>query len=68
VGRTARLGAGSTLTIAIDEDNPPVPGATLPVIRARRLIGTFGTITPPAGYTAVPVYTASGVSVQLGQA
>lgn len=68
VGRTARLDPGSTLTIKIDQDNPPASGAKLPVIRARRLLGTFGVITPPAGYTAVPVYTPSGVLVQLSQA
>ena len=75
-GRTAdRALAKARMRLPVSESpvklpmSPPAPGRTLPVIHGRRLRGEFGTITVDSGdgkrYQAVPVYTATGLSVRL---
>ncbi|NGO06337.1 phosphatase PAP2 family protein [Streptomyces sp. HC44] len=64
VARRVVLGPGSTLVIRLDDERPPAPGATVPVINARVLQGGFGRITVD-GYDAEPVFTARGLSVRL---
>jgi len=65
VAGTITLIPGSTLTIEFDGASPPPSGSTLPVIRARRVAGTFSTIIAPAGYTAIPIYTPASVLIRL---
>jgi autotransporter-associated beta strand protein len=66
VRQPAVLAKGSVLEIHLDPARTPKAGDTLPVIETRRLQGTFTTITVDApGLTAVPVYTATGLSVRL---
>jgi autotransporter-associated beta strand protein len=58
------LGPGSVLAIQFGGAQPPAAGTVLPVIRTRRLRGTFGAITIGIpGYAAEPIYSASGLSV-----
>jgi autotransporter-associated beta strand protein len=64
VGRSAVLGAGSALRIRLDPQRMPAPGTVLRVIDARRLNGTFGTVTVQGG-AAETIYTADGLSVRL---
>jgi autotransporter-associated beta strand protein len=60
---TATLGRGSVLELRLDAARP---GQVVPVLRARRLTGRFGSVVVDlAGYRAVAVYTARGVSVRL---
>ncbi|MEN3308402.1 MAG: hypothetical protein V7603_4604 [Micromonosporaceae bacterium] len=64
-GRSVVLGRDSVLDIDLDPARVPV-GRVLPVIRTRRLLGSFGDIrVGVAGYGAVPVHTAGGLSVRL---
>jgi len=60
------LAKGSVLAIHLDAAHAPKAGDVLPVIETRRLQGTFDTITVDAqGLKAIPVYTATGLSVLL---
>jgi autotransporter-associated beta strand protein len=64
--RTVTIDEASTLEIRLHVERAPAAGDSLPVIRGRRLRGEFGTIKVDVeGYTAVPEYTAGGMSVRL---
>jgi autotransporter-associated beta strand protein len=66
VGRSATLGRDSVLEIHLAANRAPVVGHPLPVIRSCGLRGRFGAITVNVeGYRAVPIYTATGLSVRL---
>jgi autotransporter-associated beta strand protein len=66
VSRSVALGRGSVLAISLDGDRPPALGRPIPVLRTGRLSGTFGGVTVDAeGYEAVPMYSATGMSVRL---
>lgn len=41
--------------------------AVVPVLSARRVRGTFASVSAPGGYEAVPVYDRDGVAVQLSK-
>ncbi|WP_328767401.1 phosphatase PAP2 family protein [Streptomyces sp. NBC_00286] len=64
VTRRVLLERDSTLVIRLDEQRPPKPGTTIPVIDTRVLRGRFGRIVVD-GYAAEPVFTARGLSVRL---
>jgi autotransporter-associated beta strand protein len=66
VAGPAAISQDSTLEIRLDAVGAPRPGEVVPVIRAGRLRGRFGTVTVHAeGITAVPLYSAHGLSVRL---
>jgi autotransporter-associated beta strand protein len=69
VRQPAVLAKGSVLAIHLDAAQAPKAGDTVPVLEARKLQGSFGTITvDAAGLKAVPVYTASGLSIRFDHA
>ncbi|MGW5478675.1 phosphatase PAP2 family protein [Streptomyces sp. NPDC004008] len=66
VERRVVLDRGSVLSLRLDEERPPAPGAMIPVIATRSLRGQFGRVTVASDrYRAVPVYTAQGLAVRL---
>lgn len=64
VTRRVLLDRDSTLVIRLDDQRPPEPGTTIPVIDARVLRGRFSRIVVD-GHDAAPVFTARGLSVRL---
>ncbi|MFE9650956.1 phosphatase PAP2 family protein [Streptomyces sp. NPDC006365] len=64
VTRRVLLDRDSTLVIRLDDQRPPEPGTTIPVIDAPVLRGRFSRITVD-GHDAEPVFTARGLSVRL---
>lgn len=64
VPRRVLLDRDSTLVVRLDDQRPPKPGTTIPVIDARVLRGRFSRITVD-GHHAEPVFTARGLSVRL---
>jgi autotransporter-associated beta strand protein len=64
VGRSAVLGAGSALEIRLDPQHAPALGKLVRVIDARRLSGTYGTVTVE-GRPAETIYAPDGLSIRL---
>ncbi|GAA2659226.1 phosphatase PAP2 family protein [Streptomyces vastus] len=64
VTRRVLLDRDSTLVIRLEDQRPPAPGTTIPVIDAPVLRGRFSRITVE-GHDAEPVFTARGLSVRL---
>ncbi|MFG2026123.1 phosphatase PAP2 family protein [Streptomyces sp. NPDC048825] len=64
VTRRVLLDRDSTLVVRLDDQRPPEPGTTIPVIDAPVLRGRFSRITVD-GHNAEPVFTNRGLSVRL---
>ncbi|WP_326554290.1 phosphatase PAP2 family protein [Micromonospora sp. NBC_01813] len=67
VDATATLNGRAALVLALDPERPPAANVSVPVLRAAKLTGTFGSVTVTGidGYTAEPFHTGTGVSVRL---
>jgi autotransporter-associated beta strand protein len=66
VTRRAVLGRGSTLSLRLDADRPPLAGRTVRVLAAPVLRGQFDRVELNSDtLRAVPVYTTEGLSVRL---
>ncbi|WP_299953957.1 phosphatase PAP2 family protein [uncultured Modestobacter sp.] len=63
---TATLGAGSRLEVTVEDARRWAHGGPVPVLLARSVRGTFGTVVETTGrFDVEPVYQAGGVSVRL---
>jgi autotransporter-associated beta strand protein len=69
VAKQVALGDGAVLKIALDPQRPPAAGVSLPVIKAKEVVGTFAEVVLDLpGHTATVEYEKKRVKVRIDAA
>lgn len=69
VSKQVTLGDGAVLKLTLDPQRPPVAGVSLPVLKAKEIIGTFAEVALDLpGYTATLEYSTKRVEVRIDAA